>query len=294
MKRRTFLTSSLLFSAGCSAPILNSTIGGKSSEARPEKLRLAVTDIKGLEQLKADYEPFRQELEKTLGLPIHFFPVRDLLASAPALLSGKVDLVFAGPSEYLILRARAEAVPIVSVTRPNYYSVVAVEANSTIQSLADLKGKTIAMRTEGSTASHIGTTKLLLDAGLNAENFQVEMLEDGGLEALLNGKVDAWADASARYTRFVEAAAAGNQVRIIARGQALPNDVFVVRGTLAPEFIQAIQTEMVNAQTKLLSAMASTPGNRKYQQSNFVLAADMQYDELRKVYKAVGLESVIR
>ena len=294
MKRRNFLACSLLFAASCSASNLGSAKDQNYSDTRPEKLRLAITDVKGLEPLEEDYGPFRQVLEEILELPVEFFPVENYVAAAPMLLSGQVDLVFAGPSEYLILRARAGAEPIIAVTRPDYYSIMAVKGDSSIQSLADLKGKTIAMRTQGSTAGHIGATKLLLDSGLKTEDFQVKMLEDRGLESLLSGTIDVWADSNSRYASFVAAAGAESEVRIIAQGEKLPNDVFVARNTLDPEFVEELKGRMLAAQVKLLEAMASTPANGKYQQSAFIVAVDEQYDELREVYKAIGQASVIR
>ena len=294
MKRRHFLTYSLLFAVGCSNSQLTDAAEGYRSVKRPEKLRLAVTDVQGLATLEADYGPFRQVLEEAIELPVEFFPVENYVAAGPALLSGEVDLVFAGPSEYLILRARAEAEPVIEVTRPDYYSVIAVRADSEIQSLTDLKGKAIAMRTEGSTAGHIWPTKLLLDAGLKVEDFQTKMLDNDGLNALLAEEVDAWTASNSRYARFVEAAGATDQVRIIVEGASLPNDIFVARSTLDRSFIQDLQKRMVDNQTKLLEAIASTPANGKYQQSTFISAADNQYDELRAVYQAIGQAAVIQ
>ena len=294
MKRRNFLTYSLLFAVGCSTPKLTDTIAGKASVKRPEKLRLAVTDVQGLATLEADYGPFRQVLEEVLELPVEFFPVENYVAAGPALLAGEVDLVFAGPSEYVILRARAEAEPVIEVTRPDYYSVIAVRADSEIQSLTDLKGKTIAMRTEGSTAGHIWPKKLLLDAGLKIEDFQTKMLGDAGMNALLTGEVDAWTASNSRYARFVEAAGAAAQVQILVEGASLPNDIFVARSTLDQSFIQDLQKRMVDNQTRLLNAMASTLANGKYQQSTFISATDGHYDELRAVYQAIGQEAVIQ
>lgn len=293
MRRRHFLAYSSLFAAGCSAPTSLDGVG-TVSKTRPEKLRLAITDVKGLEPLKGDYGPFRDALEKVLALPIEFFPVEDYLTASPALLSGNVDLVLSRPSEYLIMRARAEAIPLVAVTRPDYYSLIAVKADSDLRSIADLKDKTIAMRTEGSTAGHIGATKLLLDEGLEAKDFRIKMLKGKELEALLSGEVDAWAVSNSRYAQFVEAAAAHDRVRVVSKGEGLPDDVFVVRSTLDSGFIQDIRKRMVQAQTALLAAMASTPANEKYRQSTFTRTEDSQYEALREVYRAIGKESVIQ
>ena len=65
MRRRSFLWSSLLFVAGCTAATHNSKTASKGSE--PEILKLAVAEIQGLEKLQQEYEPFRAALETVLG-----------------------------------------------------------------------------------------------------------------------------------------------------------------------------------------------------------------------------------
>ena len=41
-------------------------------------------------------------------------------------------MVFSGPSEYLVLKARANALPVIAVTRPDYYTVFLVRADSEV------------------------------------------------------------------------------------------------------------------------------------------------------------------
>ncbi|NEQ98808.1 MAG: phosphate/phosphite/phosphonate ABC transporter substrate-binding protein [Cyanothece sp. SIO2G6] len=295
IKRRDFLSLSLLFMMGCSFSKVQEIATSNYAGNHPERLRFAVTDVQGLETLETDYAPFRQALEKVVGIPIEFFPVENFIAAAPALLSGTVDLVFAGPSEYLILQAKTEARPLIAVTRPEYYSVISVRANSDIKDLADLKDKTVAMRAEGSTAGHIGAADLLLKAGLKFnEDFQVKMLGDEGLTALLEGQVDAWADSNSRYDRLVETANVVDQLRIISQGDGLPNDVFVVRKTLDPIFTQYVQKKVMEKQSILLTALASTPANDKYEQSEFIPAADEHYEVLREIYRAMGQEFILQ
>ena len=141
MKRRNFLWYSLLFVAGCTAGTNSPTGGGSSAEA----LRLAVTDVQGQEDLERDYGPFRLALEEALERPVEFFPVDSYTEAVPALQLGLVDLVLTGPSEYVLIRTRTNAVPLTAITRPNYHAAIAVSSKSDIKSLAELKGKTIAL-----------------------------------------------------------------------------------------------------------------------------------------------------
>ena len=107
---------------GCT--VAQTTNSASTSQVdRPRRLRFAVTDISGADELEQDFGPFRQALETVLELPVEFFPVENFLDAAPAFLANELDFAMAGPSEYLLLKARADAVPIAGVTRPDYYTV---------------------------------------------------------------------------------------------------------------------------------------------------------------------------
>jgi phosphonate transport system substrate-binding protein len=296
MKRRSFLWYSFLFLTGCAGSQLSKNSISESNINAPEKLRFAVTDISGLDKLEADFGSFRTALAEVLGIPIEFVPVNNFVEAAPALLSNEVDLVFAGPSEYLILRARAQAVPIVAVTRPDYYSMMMVKADSGITALTQLKGQKISMRTQGSTAGHIGASQLLIDAGLDpTSDVTIVMLGNQGLEALMNNQVAAWADSNVRMEQLLKAAQLSeNDITIIAQGDPLPNDVFVANVNLDPQFIEFMRSRILAEEEKLMQAILQSPPNDRYQKSKMVLANDTDYDALRQVYKALNQESLIQ
>ena len=227
-------------------------------------------------------------------MPISFYPVPNYSAAAPALLANDLDLALAGPSEYLLLRGRAEAEPLVQVSRPNYYSVIMVRSDSGITSVADLKGQTIAMRTEGSTAGHIFPMKLLMDAGVSPEDIQIKMLDKKGVEALRTGDVEAWTDTHSRYLELVKEPGFEKDIVILAQGAPLPGDIFVANPSLGSSFIQELRSAMLTHQESLLTALASSEANQKYRESSMAIAQDSDYDTMRSIYRAVGLESAIQ
>ncbi|NET09006.1 MAG: PhnD/SsuA/transferrin family substrate-binding protein [Merismopedia sp. SIO2A8] len=299
MRRRHFLNYSLLFLAGCAGTAGQGTPLSLHPEAsvdssRPTELKFAVTDIIGLEELEQNFEAFRQQLEVVTGIPITFYPVPNYLAAAPALLANDLDLALAGPSEYLLLRGRAQAEPLVQITRPNYYSVIVTRKDSGMTSLADLNGKTVAMRAEGSTAGHIFPMKLLIEAGVNPDNVQIQMLDKKGLNALMAGEVDAWADSHRRYIEFAVDQGLEDELAILSQGDLLPGDIFVANPSLGPKFIQELRLIMLTHQETLLTALASSKANAKYQKSSVSEAQDGDYDAVRRIYRAIGLESAIQ
>ena len=218
----------------------------------------------------------------------------DYLAAAPALLANELDFVMAGPSEYLLLRARANAVPIVGLTRPHYHTVVMARINSGIDSLSQLKGKKIAMRMEGSTAGHIVPMKLLFDAGVKPDDYDVLMLDRKGCEALRTGEVDAWTDSHDRYVEYVkDPGLEGSEIQVIATSNNLPPDVFVASPLLGEGFIEKLRSQILDNQASLISALLTSEANQKYKESQMVVAQDDDYQSLRDSYYAIGQGSAI-
>ena len=290
MKRRNFLGYSLLFLVGCTTATKNSN---DYKIAEPKKLRFAVSDVQGLERLQQEYEIFRQALQEVLEKPIEFFPVNNFIDAASALQLDRVDLVLAGPSLYVIIRGRTNAIPLFALTRPRYRSVIAVRADSDINSLAQLKGKTIAVSNLGSTASHLGSMDLLIEARLNPRSdFQVLILEDSshgkkGLEALKNREVDAWGTAIYRYERYLQDRGLSQKdFPAIVKGKLLPSDVFVASSQLAPQFIEKMRSRILANQDKLMQGIIAAES--KFKESNLIAANDADYDMVRQVYRAIG------
>ena len=296
MKRRQFINRTLWFSMGAGLTAACGDRNASPQGRRPEVLRFSVTDLQGMEPLKRDFEAFAQALENILSLPVELVPLDSFVAAAPALIDRKTDLVLAGPSEYLLLNARAQGIPIIAVTRPRYRSKIMVRANHALKTVQDLKGKVVGMRTEGSTAGHIGASQLLADAGVDpVQDVTVRMVGDRGLTALLSGEIDAWADSLNRTTKFInQTPDAASQVVTLVEGPPLPSDVFVASPSLHSDFLQILGETLLTQQNVFLKAILQGPANDRYSDSEFVTASDGDYDPIRATYRTLGLEALIQ
>jgi len=296
MNRRHFVGFSLLFVASCSTTVNQSNRSFSNlTVSEPETLEFAVTDVKGAEDLQQNYQAFRTVLGEVLEKKIELFPVDNYIAAAVALQSGQLKLALTGPSEYVIMRARTNAVPIIAITRPDYHSIIAVPANSEIKSAAQLKGKTIAMWEAGSTSGHLGPTKILLDAGLNPQtDIKISMLGKKGLQALKKNQVDALAIGLNRYKDLLKIDGLSTKdFRTLATGQPLPSDLFVASSNLPNTIVEKIRARLVENQDKLIEAILLGKANDKYQGAKLVPANDSDYNMIREVYKAIGQGNVL-
>ncbi len=283
MRRRNLLLYSLLFIAGCTSVTNIPTV------TQPKKLRFTVTDALGMEELQRDYGALQAALKEILQTEIELVPVESYTAAASALQSDQLDFVLTGPSEYVVMRARTNAVPVIGITRPNYRTVICVSANSKIKSLADLKGKKIALWKIGSTSGYLGPTKLLIDAGLNPQSdLKILMLGSKGLPSLQKGEVDAWGGSAVKYEQFMqEQGLSESTLPVIAKGPLLPKDLFVASSQLNPEAVKLISSLLIKEQEKIVKSLSFVEEG-KYKTSSLVLVNDDEYDMIRDVYKAIG------
>ncbi|MDJ1185312.1 phosphate/phosphite/phosphonate ABC transporter substrate-binding protein [Roseofilum casamattae] len=294
MKRRNFFEYSLLFAVGCIAT--NCGRGNSGNRNFPTLLRFTVTDVRTTEELERDYGPFRDVLQEILQTTIELVPVNSQLAAASALQAGQIDLAWAGPSEYVAIRARSQAIPIVSLNRPNYYTTISVRADSGITSLEDLQGKKIDMEEVGANTAHLGGVKVLLDAGLQpAKDFHIVMSAQETIGWLRDGKVDAWSSALHTYqAEIVKEGASEADYPIIGRGDNFPGDIFVLGSKFSPEVVEYLQAQMLANTDLLLQGIQAAPAlTTKFQDASFALASDRDYDSIREVYRALGQDNYL-
>lgn len=259
------------------------------SQAGSETLRFADTGVEGMEELRRSFGPFVAELEKATGYEIEFFPVSNRSIAALALERGQVDLVLTGPTEYLFMRSRMPVHPIAGIERPNYASIFVVPADSDARSLADLRGKTIAMKETGSTSGHVAPSVMLLDAGLDLErDVTIRMLSGARFEALLSGEVDALATGKRDWETLVRRAGEG-ELRILAESDPLPRDLIIARGDLPERVVRELRSALTEHSDALIGAMMQTEEREKYTGSRLRPADDADYDEVRRMHKLLDL-----
>lgn len=266
--------------------------GETADSSQPDTVRLAVTDLQGLEELQREFGAFKGEIEKTTGLKVDFFAVNDRTAAAAALQADRVDVVFTGPAEYVVIHEKTGAEPIVAIERDGYRSCIYTRTDSGKNNLAELRGSKIGMSDIGSTSGHLGPSQMLVDAGLDPQS-DVTVLTVGDTvhEALKRGDVDAVGIGCHDYEEFVAEEADPAQYKLLAEGSALPPDLLMGREGLSQETVSTIQTAFNENFDVLLAAMLEGKDNAKYENAQLVDGvSDSDYDSVRSMYQAIGVD----
>jgi phosphonate transport system substrate-binding protein len=263
----------------------------------PEKIRLVISEVLDLEGLQRNFGPFKDELSEVLGAEVEFYPVPSLSAAAAALEADRADLVLAGPSEYVLLRSRADARPVVGFSRPGYRAIITAHADSGIRSLEDLKGKEILLSVPGGTTSHLAPCKMLKDAGVECgTDVKVVMLGQftAATAAFAEGEAPALGTAASERESLLEENKdlTEEDIPVIAEGPQLPPDVFMANpNTLSEDRIEEIRSRMLENEQAIVRAMLEGGEEaEKYQGSKLVSVEDSDYDYMREAYSAIGVD----
>lgn len=254
-------------------------------------LRLAVTDIVGLENLQREYAAFQKTLSDKAGMKIELFPVPNRTAAVEALNAKKVDLVLTGPAEYVVFKKRTDAKLVVGFSRPEYYGSVVTLLGSGIDGVEDLKGRKVALGDVGSTSRHLSPIQVLADLGLKPgrdvqvmhinRNVAVEAMKRGDVAAIGINRTDLPGLAK----RFPDVT-----FKVIARGRDLPNDVLLAGTHVPDDTVSKMKKVFSENSDALIAAVLQGPDeNQKFQGMKFIPSiSDNDYNYVRRMYETIG------
>lgn len=153
--------------------------------------------------------PLVKYLEQKLGMKVEFTPVSDYAAAVETLVNKQVDMAWFGGFTFVQANVRSggKAVPLVQREEDSRFKSVFITSQADIQSLADLKGKTLSFGSPSSTSGHLMPRSFLLEAKINPDTDLKRVAfsgaHDATIAAVAAGKVDAGALNMSVWEKFV-------------------------------------------------------------------------------------------
>lgn len=200
MKKKSLLTAVTAGIAG-----LALVLTGCASDAKPvatdgasavidhtgETLNIDFATYNPLSLLIKNYGWLEEDLAAT-GIKVNWVQSLSSADANAKLLAGAIDVGSTAGSAALLARSNGSPIKTIEIfTQPNW-AALAVGPDSTITSVADLEGKTVAAKK--GTDPYFFLLQALEEAGVDPATVTVENLAHAdGKTALLNGSVDAWA-----------------------------------------------------------------------------------------------------
>jgi phosphonate transport system substrate-binding protein len=281
MNRRALLAMAALLAA---APALSQT---------RQRLRFAVTDVDGAENLQREFGPFKAAFERVMpNVEIALFPVSGRTAAVEAMNANQVDLVLTGPAEYVVFKARMPNVqPVVVWQRPDYFPQIVVLAEGPIRQVSDLKSKKISFGEIGSTSQHLGPAQVLADAGLayGRDYEAIFLRRNVAVEAMRRGDLAA-IGMNLTHVQQIRRAVPDVKLAVIGRGRDLPDDLIIAAPTLPADMAAQLRKAFIDHAKPLLDAILQVEANQRWAGGTFLPnVQDRDYDVIRQMYRAVGV-----
>ena len=199
------LTASALLLSGC---------GTDSANAAPETLRVALLPDENASEIIKNNEPLKNHLEEQLGLEVELVVTTDYSSMIEAMARGRIDLGYFGPLSYVLAQEKADIEPFAALQEvegedPTYQAVFIANADSGIEDLADVAGKTVAWGDQTSTSSHLIPKAMLAeeaDLRVDQGDYEEQHVDSHDAVALTvqNGNADAGGMSLPIYERMAE------------------------------------------------------------------------------------------
>lgn len=264
----------------------------------PTTLEVQLIPSRDTAVLEAQREPLELLLEAELNMPVNVTIATDYVGLIEAMRAGQVHVGLLATAAYVLAHDEGAANVILKSLRydvddngnlltdapmvAGYKSQLVVGKDSGITSVADLKGKTIAISSFTSTSGFVWPANLLADNGLDPME-DVTWLDAGGHDnailAILNGEADAaFTFKDARTLLVDDYPNINTDVVFVMNTEFIPNDTISVIPTLHPDLVARVTAAF-------LDIAASEDGlaiiRAVYNHEGYTSAFDWEYDIVR-------------
>ncbi|ACA17335.1 phosphonate ABC transporter, periplasmic phosphonate binding protein [Methylobacterium sp. 4-46] len=237
-------------------------------KAKYPELTLGVIPIENASGTADRYTPLADYLSKELGVPVKLRVANDYAAVIEGQRAGNIQIGFYGPAAFaraVITGVKVE--PIVNQKHDSgasgYYSVIYVKADSPYKTLADLKGKNLALVDPNSTSGNQAPRFFMQKAGYDVDKFFGKTFFAGSHENSVLALIQGTSDASATLwnsetdgtltrmqTKHMLKSADGKPLtpadfRIVFKSDFLPEGPFAVLASLPDDLKTRIRAAFV-------------------------------------------------
>jgi phosphonate transport system substrate-binding protein len=248
-----------------------------------ETLILAVHPFLPQIELEKKFTPLAHYLSQKSGLEITLKIGSSYDEHIEYIGLNKVDIAYMGPVSYVKLVKLFAKKPILAKLEVNGQSYfqgnIIVRKDSSIKSIADLKGKRIALGNMNSTMSFIVPHHLLHQASIFPKDkikHQLLATHDDIALAVLSGDFDAGAVKPATFKRYEK-----DGLKILTKTPKISEHLFVTSSKLPEKDIQNLQKILINMKNSS-EGLAILQGI-KVGISAMVSAKDSDYSNLQKI-----------
>ncbi len=229
----------------------------EESPEMPETLTFAFQPQENPDALAPDVEALADYMTEKTDIKSEVFLPTSYASVVEALRSDNADVAYFSGWPYLVAHREAGVELVAAEVRngnPFYHSQWYVAKDSGIETLSDLKGKSVAFTSPTSTSGYLfPVAKMIeeteMETGGDPKKFFSQVIYAGGyeqaLKSLVHGKVDAAAVSDYAFDQYLtEDERAG--IRVLSRQGPVPTHGIAVRSELPDEVKDKIKTAILD------------------------------------------------
>ncbi|MGP4039186.1 phosphate/phosphite/phosphonate ABC transporter substrate-binding protein [Gracilibacillus sp. D59] len=269
--------------------------GDVNEKGWPKKISYGV--LPGEEdELSRAHNIFVEDMSEALGIEVELFQGEDYNAVIEAMRSKKLDLASFGPFSYIIAQERSDAIPFAvrakSEETATYNSWIVVPDESKVQTIEELKGKSILFADPASTSGHLFPRSMFIEE-LGITNDELESYfssvsfsgsHDNSILAIAAGDADAAGVCSTCVERAIEGGMVSeSDFRIIAKSDPIPSSPLSYRADLPESLVEAIQDFVYNYDNKEFFEKAGDA------ESRYIPVEESDYDIIRNTAESLNM-----
>lgn len=252
---------------GCSSDNKAETSSTSSAGGDDGVFTIAYAPNESTDQSTDARNGLAEDLSELLGCEVEEIQASDYNAIIEALRTGQADMAYMGPLAIALGAERADIEPIVMKAEDGdpekvvYHSVLITSAdNDKINSIKDIKGKTIAFVDPDSTSGNLVPTAEIMST-FSSESLTSDLLHtngeffeavsysgshQAGLQAVIKGDVDVVPISDQILASEIESGAASeDDVKVIYESGAIPAEAMVVSSSIDDETRQKLTDFLV-------------------------------------------------
>lgn len=280
-----------------------SLVACSTNETDNTTLTFAAVPAESSASLEQSFGNITALIEQETGAKVKFQNASDYAAVIEGMRAGQVDIASFGPFSYVIAKdSGVNLEPIVAPTNdpneaPAYTSLAYVKADSDIQTINDLRGKTVCFVEQASTSGYLVPMKGLKDEGIDLDTDLTPMMaggHDASLLALDSGSCDAAFAHDAMLTTLANSGqVAAEELRAVWESDPITEDPIAInRDTVSDELSTKIvevlrdkanKKDLVAAGICASEAECELPEETEY---GYVPVTDADFTPIREICAA--------
>lgn len=236
-------------------------------------------------------QPLVEYLQRETGAAIDFTVPTSYAAVVESITSNKVDIAYLGGFTYVQAAARADVKPLVQRLRDkNFHSLFITQPDSSIHTLADLKGHSFAFGDINSTSGHLMPSYYMREQRVDPAVIDKAIFtggHDATALAVANKRVDAGAMDELVFQQMIRSGKLlKSQVRVFYTTPAFYDYVWVARGGLEAAMMQRFSDALLKLD---ISKPEDKPLLELLNAEKYAVANASDYNQLRQAAKDDGL-----